>query len=175
MAVQGRHKAFHCSEAVFLAVNEVLKLGDPALVKLLTGFHGGGGAHRKVDGANLTEVLEDLSMGRYKGPMEEAPVVITGHLCGALAAGVACFGLLYGRTDPTQDLTCVDELTFELHRRFEEHYGSKLCTELRKFAVPLSGNGSCEYTYRTTAEMIVDMIIESGNLVDRCPGFVMKD
>jgi hypothetical protein len=43
---------------------------------------------------------------------------ITGHICGALASGIVCIGFLYGRSSPNDDLSCVDELSFELHRRF---------------------------------------------------------
>ena len=52
-AVEGRRKGFHCSESVFTAINDVLKITDPSLVRMVTGFHGGGGIHRKVPGITL--------------------------------------------------------------------------------------------------------------------------
>lgn len=46
-AVKFRHKGYHCSESTFMAINETLKIGNPSIVRAVTGFHGGGGAHRK--------------------------------------------------------------------------------------------------------------------------------
>ena len=63
-AVEGRRKGFHCSESVFTAINDVLKITNPSLVRMVTGFHGGGGIHRKVPGINLTEALEAVSSGK---------------------------------------------------------------------------------------------------------------
>jgi len=48
-ALANRKKGFHCSESVFLAINETFKITDPSMVKMVTGFHGGGGTHRKSE------------------------------------------------------------------------------------------------------------------------------
>ena len=59
-----RKKGFHCSESVFLAINDTFKITDPAMVKMVTGFHGGGGSHRKHSAVNLTQTLEGMAAGK---------------------------------------------------------------------------------------------------------------
>ena len=46
-AVAFRQKGFHCSESVFLAINETLKITDASLVRMMTGFDGGSGIWRR--------------------------------------------------------------------------------------------------------------------------------
>lgn len=163
-----RRKGFHCSESTFLAINETLNITDPSLVKMVTGFHGGGGCHCMSDKINMNEVLEGLASGKDRRTPEEAGLQITGHLCGALAAGVACIGFLYGRTSPEDDLTCVDELAFELHRQFFEEFGTKECRPLREKYVPLSSNNTCEYIYQKGTEMAVRLILEAPQFIKGC-------
>ena len=167
-AIAYRHKGFHCSESTFLAINDTLKLMDPAMVRLVTGFHGGGGAHRKEPGVKLNAALEGLASGRDRRSPDEAGLAITGHLCGALASGIVCIGFLYGRVSSTDDLTCVDELSFELHRRFIEEFGEKECTPLRAKWVPLSANHTCEHIYSRGAQIAVELILEAPQFVPEC-------
>jgi hypothetical protein len=167
-AIEFRRKGFHCSESVFSAINDTLKITDPSMVRMVTGFHGGGGSHRKVPGINLTAALEEVASGRDQRPPEELPFEVTGHLCGALASGIVCIGLLFGRSLPTDDLTCPDELSFELHRRFKEVLGDNECRALREKWVPLSPNKNCEYVYQKGAEMAVELILTAGQLVPEC-------
>lgn len=42
IALESRHKGFHCSESVFLAINGSIDITDPAMVCIVTGFYGGG-------------------------------------------------------------------------------------------------------------------------------------
>ena len=163
-----RRKGFHCSESTFLGINETLDITDSSLVKMVTGFHGGGGCHRISDGINMNVALEGLASGKDRRTPEEAGLQITGHLCGALAAGIACIGFLYGRTTPEDDLTCVDELTFELHRQFIEKFGTKECRPLREKYVPLSSNNTCEYIYQKGTEMAVRLILEAPQFIKEC-------
>ena len=172
LALANRREGFHCSESVFAAINETLQIADPELVRAVTGFHGGGGARRKEPHVDLTACLEEVASGRERRPPEEWSIEVTGHLCGALASGVICIGLLFGRRKPTDDLTCPDELTSELHRRFEEKFETKICREIRQKYVPVSDNNTCEYVYQQGARMAVELILESGEMVDRCPGYV---
>jgi len=167
-AIENRHRGFHCSESAFLAINDTLKITDPSMVKLVTGFHGGGGTHLKEPGLNMNEVLEEIASGRDRRPSEEFEVVQVGHLCGALAAGIICIGMIYGRTSPTDDLECADELAFELHRRFSEEFGEKECIPLRQRWIPLSSNHTCEPVYKRGAELAVELILESHKVVSDC-------
>jgi len=169
LALEFRRKGFHCSESVFSAINETLHISDPAMVRIVTGFHGGGGSHRRDPLVDLTATLEALASEWDRRPPEELPITITGHLCGALAAGIVCIGFLYGRRQPTDDLTCADELSYELHRRFEAKFGEKNCRELRKKYIPLSENCTCEYIYQEAARLGVELILDAPSLVDRCP------
>ncbi len=168
-AVECRRKGYHCSESVFMAINETLKITDSSMVRLVTGFHGGGGTHRKEPGIDLTLALEEVSCGRDRRPPEELPFTVVGHLCGALASGIVCIGLLYGRRSPTDDLTCVDELCFELHRRFMEEFGENECRPLREKWIPLWPNHTCETTYQRGVEMAVELILDAPQLVPECP------
>ena len=167
-AIENRQKGFHCSESTFLAVNDTLKITDPSMVKLVTGFHGGGGTHLLVPDANMNEVLEKIASGKDTRPPEEREIVQVGHLCGALAAGLMCIGFLYGRTSPTDDLTCPDELAYELHRRFSEEFGEKECNPLREKWIPLSHNRTCEPVYKKGAELAVELILEAHELIPAC-------
>jgi len=167
-AVEYRRQGFHCSESTFLAINDTLKIADPSWVRIVTGFHGGGGCHRTRPGVDMNAVLEGLASGRDRRTAAEAGLEITGHLCGALAAGVVCIGFLYGRRNPMDDLTCVDELSFELHRRFLQEFGEKECQEIRKKYIPQSPNGTCEYIYERGSQIAVQLILEAPNLVKEC-------
>jgi len=168
-ATEWRRKGFHCSESVFMAINDTLKIADPSMVRMVTGFHGGGGTHRKEPGINLTETLEGVSSGRNRRPPEELPYTQIGHLCGALASGIVCIGMLYGRRSPTDDLTCVDELCFELHRRFMEEFDENECRPLREKWIPLWPDHSCETVYQKGAEIAVELILQAPQLVPECP------
>ncbi|MBN1813411.1 MAG: C_GCAxxG_C_C family protein [Anaerolineae bacterium] len=168
-AVNLREQGYHCSESVFLAVNNAFRIVDPSWVRLITGFHGGGGTHRLVPGVNLTELLSQKAPGYEHATPDELPVERVGHLCGALAAGMACLGLLYGRRSPTDDLTCVDELCFELHRRFLEKFHYRECHLIREHFVPNTRSQDCETVYRQAAELIVQLILEAHALVPECP------
>ena len=167
-ALEYRQQGFHCSESTFLAINDTLKITDPSMVRTVTGFHGGGGCHRIKPGVNMNTVLEGLASGRDRRTPGEAGLEITGHLCGVLAAGIVCIGFLYGRRYPIDDLTCVDELSFELHRRFLQEFGEKECREIRAKLVPISSNGTCEFVYERGTQIAVELILEAPNLVKEC-------
>jgi hypothetical protein len=167
-AVKFRRQGFHCSEASFMAINETLNLMDPSMVRLVTGFHGGGGSHRLKPDIDLKAVLEGLASGQDLRTPKDAGLSITGHLCGPLASGIVCIGYLYGRQSPCDDLTCVDELCFELHRRYMEEFGAKECKALREKWVPLSSNHTCEYIYKRGSEIVVNLILEAHTLIPEC-------
>ncbi len=167
-ALAYRKKGFHCSESVFMAINDTLNITDPALVRIITGFHGGGGTHRTEPGVDMTALLEGLASGREKRPKEEIPLEQVGHLCGAVAAGIALIGFLYGRKKPTDDLTCVDELCYELHQRFMKEFGERECHPLREKWIPVFPNGNCETVYKRAAEIAVGLILEAPDLIPEC-------
>ena len=167
-ALANRKKGFHCSESVFLAINDAFKITDPSMVKMVTGFHGGGGTHRKNTGVDLTQTLEGMASGRETRSGDDLPVTQIGHLCGALAASIVCIGLLYGRESGSEDLTCVDELCYELHRRFEEKLGEKECRQLFPKWKAVSANNNCEYVYQTASELAVELILDAASVVPEC-------
>jgi hypothetical protein len=170
-AIESRQKGFHCSESAFLAINDTLKITDPSMVKIVTAFHGGGGTHLKVGGLSMNEVLERIASGKDRRPSEELEVIQVGHLCGALAAGIICIGLIYGRTSPMDKLECPDELAFELHRRFSEEFGEKECKPLRKKWIPQTDNSTCELIYKKGAELAVELILEAHEVVPDCKAY----
>lgn len=176
-AIEFRRQGFHCSESAFLAINETLHITDPSMVRLVTGFHGGGGTHRTEPGIDLTATLENVAAGRDRRPRDELPITQVGHLCGALAAGIVCFGLLYGRSSATDDLTCVDELSFELHRRFKAEFGERECQALRDKYVYSGQYPNCEFIYRRGAQLAVELILTADELVPECrpPGSGEQD
>ena len=163
-----RKKGFHCSESVFLAINDTLKITDSSMVRMVTGFHGGGGTHRKSSDVDLTQTLEGMAAGRETRTGDELPVIQIGHLCGALASSIICIGLLYGRQSGSDDVTCVDELCYELHRRFAEKFGEKECRHLFPKFRALSPSNNCEYVYKTASELAVKLILEASTVVPEC-------
>jgi len=167
-ALANRQKGFHCSESVFLAINDTFKITDPSMVRMVTGFHGGGGTHRKRNDVNLTKTLEGMAAGRETRSGDELPVIQIGHLCGALASSIVCIGLLYGRKSGSDDVTCVDELCYELHRRFEEKLGEKECRNLFPKWKAVSPSNNCEYVYQTASELAVELILEASTIVPEC-------
>lgn len=167
-AVAFKNKGFHCSESVFMGINETLKITDPSMVSLVTGFHGGGGTHRTEPGVDMTALLAGIACGTEQRPNEEIPLEQVGHLCGAVAAAIVCFGFLYGRKTPTDDLTCVDELSFEFHRRFLEAFGERECYPLREKWIPLWPSGTCENVYKRGAEIAVELILTAPELISEC-------
>ena len=167
-ALANRKKGFHCSESVFLAINDTFKITDPSMVKMVTGFHGGGGTHRKKPGIDLTQTLEGMASGRETRSGDDLPVTQVGHLCGALAASIVCIGLLYGRESGSEDLTCVDELCYELQSRFEAKLGENECRPLFPKWKAVSANNNCEYVYQTASELAVELILEASTVVPEC-------
>jgi hypothetical protein len=168
-ALEFKKQGFHCSESVFLAINDALKITDPSMVKAITGFHGGGGTHRLKPDIELTPLLADIAAGAYKTDPDDMPLDQVQHLCGALAAGIMSIGLLFGRSSPQDDLTCVDELCYELHRRFKEELGHNECFFLREIWVPRSEDESCAPIYRRGTQIAVDIILSAHELVPECP------
>ena len=167
-ALAYKEKGFHCSESVFLAINDTFKITDPCMVRALTGFHGGGGTRRLKPDIELTPLLAEIAAGRYEADPNDMPVDQVQHLCGALAAGIMCMGLLYGRRSPEDDLTCVDELCYELHRRFQEELGHNECRYLRDIWVPRSEDKSCALVYQKGTQIIVETILDAHQLVPEC-------
>ncbi|RME51378.1 MAG: hypothetical protein D6796_01055 [Caldilineae bacterium] len=167
-AIEFRRQGFHCSESVFLAINDTLHLTDPAMVRLVTGFHGGGGTHRLRLDVNLTASLEAVAAGESPVAPGEAPFVQVGHLCGALASGIVCMGFVHGRTTPADDLTCVDELCFELHRRFEEEFGARECRALRDRYVHSGQYPTCEFIYARGAQLAVELLLTAPQWLPEC-------
>ena len=167
-ALKYKDLGYHCSESTFLAINETLGITDPRMVRIVTGFHGGGGCKRLDPEINVNKVLAGLASGADRRTPEEAGLSITGHLCGALASGIVCIGLLYGRTDPGDDLTCVDELSFELHRRFLDEFGEKECRALRQKYVPLSDSHTCQYIYCRATELAVELLLTAPQCLSEC-------
>jgi C_GCAxxG_C_C family probable redox protein len=138
------------------------------MVKMVTGFHGGGGTHRKRPDVDLTQTLEGMASGRETRSGDDLPLIQIGHLCGALASGIVCIGLLYGRESGTDDLTCVDELCYEFHRRFEEKLVEKECRHLFPKWKAKSPTNNCEYVYQTASELAVELILEASKVVPEC-------
>jgi C_GCAxxG_C_C family probable redox protein len=104
-------------------------------------------------------------------------VTPTGHLCGALAAGIIIIGYIFGRKSPDDDITCPSELASELHRRFEEEMGTKMCAMLRPFQMKITADpdkdekGHCGNTYAAGAKLAVEVILEAKELCPLCPEF----
>jgi hypothetical protein len=167
-ALAYKAEGFHCSESVWLAVNETFKITDPNMVKAITGFHGGGGTHRLKADIELTPLLAEIAAGTLKPDPDDMPVDQVQHLCGALAAGIMCVSLLFGRSSPDDDLTCVDELSYELHRRFQEELGHNECLFLRDIWVPRSEDESCAPIYERGTQIVVETILDAHRLVPEC-------
>jgi len=108
------------------------------MVRAITGFHGGGGTHRLKPDIELTPLLAEIAAGTLKPDPDDMPVDQVQHLCGALAAGIMCVSLLFGRVSPDDDLTCVDELSYELHRRFKEELGTTSAVSSATSGCPLA-------------------------------------
>ncbi len=43
------------------------------MVRMVTGFHGGGGTHRKEPGINLTRAMQEVASGKDQRPSDELP------------------------------------------------------------------------------------------------------
>jgi hypothetical protein len=86
-------------ESVFLAAKDTIHITDPAMLRAVMDFHGSGRAHSKEPNLNLNAALEEVASGRDRRPLEELPMAVPGQLCGALASGIVCTGLLFGRCE----------------------------------------------------------------------------
>jgi len=96
-------------------------------------------------------------------------MIVTSYMCGSLPSEIVCIGLVFWQREPRDDLTCVDELSYELHGRFEAKFGCKTCGELRGGYMPLRDNNTCEYVYKEGARMAIELILGAPQLIDRCP------
>jgi C_GCAxxG_C_C family probable redox protein len=139
---------------------------------MATGFHGGGGCHREA----VSTRPEDLRHPAYAGSDRRVTKMRnTGGLCGALAGGVMIIGYLFGRRVPEDDVTCASEVTFELHKRFEETLGSKVCSVLRPFYMKVTADpsrdvkGNCGEMYFTGAKLTVEVILRAREICPLCP------
>lgn len=136
---------------------------------MATGFHGGGGAHREVVPANPEDSKHPAYAGADPSVVKVTP---TGNLCGALAAGIMMIGYVFGRRRPEDDITSASELSFELHKRFDEELGSKMCSVLRPFHHKISADpsrndrGNCGKVYSTGARLAVEVISSAREI---CP------
>ena len=139
---------------------------------MASGFHGGGGRHK----VPISEKPEDWRHPVYAKPDKTAiKITNTGSLCGALAGGIMIIGYLFGRKRPEDDITCASELSFELHKRFEETLGSKICNVLRPFHFKISaeqdknGYGNCGEVYYTGAKLTAEVILSAREICPLCP------
>jgi C_GCAxxG_C_C family probable redox protein len=142
---------------------------DRGLVRMATGFHGGGGCHKSIVSTDPGELKHPEYMATdYK----KSGMTNMGGQCGALSAGMMIIGYLYGRRTPEDDISCASELCWELQNRFEETLGSKQCSILKPFYVKTSDEaarnepGTCGKVYATGAELAVEVIL---NAQDICP------
>lgn len=145
---------------------------DKGLVRMATAFHGGGGCHKDV----VSENIEDLRHPVYAdSDPTTSKMKNMGSVCGALNAGVMLIGYLFGRSRPGEDITCPSELAYELHNRFEETLGSKICSILKPFHVKTSADpsrnepGNCGKAYRTGARLAVEVILSAREICPLCP------
>jgi C_GCAxxG_C_C family probable redox protein len=139
---------------------------------MASGFHGGGGRHKEA----VSEKPEDLRHPAYAESDKTATEMKnTGGLCGALAGGVMMIGYLFGRRRPEDDITCASELSFELHKRFQETLGSEICSVLRPFHFKISADpsrnleGNCGIAYTTGAKLAVEVILSAREICPLCP------
>jgi C_GCAxxG_C_C family probable redox protein len=139
---------------------------------MASGFHGGGGRHKEA----ISDKLEDLRHHPYAKPDKTTiKITPTGSLCGALAGGIMIIGYLFGRKRPEDDITCASELTFELHKKFQETLGSKICNVLRPFHFKISadaskdGHGNCGQVYYTGAKLTTEVILSAREICPLCP------
>lgn len=92
---------YHCSEAFFIAVGDVLLDSvDEGMIRMTTGLGGGVG-------------------GSYQ------------EMCGALSAALLVIGAMHGRVDSGQDDTLCYDLCKRYLEVFERAFGSRCCGELR--------------------------------------------
>lgn len=139
---------------------------------MATGFHGGGGAHRETVPGNTEDSKSPVHAAKDHTVTK---LTSTEGLCGALAAGVLIIGYLFGRTSPEDDITCASELSYELHRRFQETFGTMYCSVLKPFQMKTSADpsrdqpGNCGKTYSTGAELTVEVILSAREICPRCP------
>lgn len=139
---------------------------------MASGFHGGGGRHKEA----ISDKLEDLKHPVYAKPDKTAiKITHTASLCGALAGGIMIIGYLFGRKTPEDDVTCASELTFELHKRFQETLGANMCSVLRPFHWKISANpskndpGNCGQVYYTAAKLTAEVILSAREICPLCP------
>ena len=139
---------------------------------MASGFHGGGGRHKVAS----SDKLEDLKHHPYAKPDKTTiKITPTGSLCGALAGGIMIIGYLFGRKRPEDDITCASELSFELHKRFQETLGAKICNVLRPFHFKISadaskdGHGNCGHVYYTGAKLTTEVILSAHEICPLCP------
>ncbi len=83
-----------------------------------------------------------------------------GAFCGAVNAGVAALGSVFGRTDPGQDNSLLYRLTEEFISRFEEEFSSHTC---RGLAGPTQGDretnqGKCACYVLWAASKVTELI-----------------
>lgn len=135
---------------------------------MTTGFHGGGGVHR--DPMPETKEAEDQGADQ-----QSAKRTNSAHICGALASGIIMIGYIFGRKSPDDDITCASELAFELHRRFEEEMGTRMCSVLRPFQQKITADpsknekGNCGNVYAAGAKLAVEVILGANETCHLCP------
>lgn len=93
-----------------------------------------------------------------------------GDRCGVTESGIMLIAYLYGRTDPTADVSNYSYLIRLLHERFNSELGSFYCRVLRPFAYHLSGTAqNCSHVYKKGTEIVAKLILEADQLIKDMP------
>jgi C_GCAxxG_C_C family probable redox protein len=122
------NSGWHCSEGILMAVGEHY-LGDVDVLAL-----------------HLTTPFA----GGIGGTHEE--------LCGALTGGIMAIGAIHGRnSSSTNDDHCM-ELVKKFRRRFTEHFGDKVCADLKANWVGKEGQEDCAELVAQAAGILVDVL-----------------
>ncbi|NLX09944.1 MAG: C_GCAxxG_C_C family protein [Chloroflexi bacterium] len=121
-------RGYHCSEALFIAVSEIL-LGelDPFVYKMLTGFAGG-------VGCSHTE------------------------LCGAISGAVLAIGARYGRTEVEVDDARCQALVAQFREQFETRFGATQCAALQRLGYGANGTTPCRVLVGQATNLLLELL-----------------
>lgn len=84
------------------------------------------------------------------------------ELCGAFTSGVLIIGACYGRTSAAEDDQHCQEIVRTYRDRFQTHFGTLNCHELREEKYGSGGEEPCSVLVERAAEILMDILPGEG-------------
>lgn len=92
-----------------------------------------------------------------------------GDRCGVIEAGCMIVSYQYGRMSPEEELWPYSYLIRTLHQRFEDHFGTLYCRDIKAVEIEKGADPFCLTTYQDGAAIVTGLLYEAEHLLANIP------